>query len=94
MTAEEQRVAAFLVALRESEERFPRTTSGGYVETLDSSGATIDGWWTVEQLTHALDAATPPAPTRRSRRAEMYWLYAPLALIGGGLGGVLWEVLA
>lgn len=94
MSAEEQRVAAFLVALRESEEQFPHVTSGGYVETLDGTGATVDGWWTVEQLAHALNAATPPAPRRPSWRDDPRWWSG--ALTGAlvlWLGDLIWGML-
>lgn len=52
-------VTKFLDALRAVEDEIPSNDiwSGGYVEDADDGGATVDGWWSVEQLAHALRAA-------------------------------------
>lgn len=101
MMSEEQRVAAFLLALRESEKRHPHGTSGGYVDHLQASGdeagitkaATIDGWWTVEQLTHALQAATSTPAPRRWLNDPRWWDGALAAALIIWVGNLLWGVL-
>ncbi|QJD53231.1 hypothetical protein SEA_TEMPO_8 [Microbacterium phage Tempo] len=60
MSADNAMVQRFLTALRESEEVVPEISSGGYVADLDDGhckGATIDGWWTAEQLQYAIRGA-------------------------------------
>lgn len=105
MTADEQRVAAFLIALREGEERFPHGTSGGYVEDLEATpdyddhtvlrpGATIDGWWTVDQLAYALDAVTPTPAPRVSWRDDPRWYSGALSgALVIWLGDLIWGML-
>ena len=63
-----ERVQLFLNALRDSELVTPNPDAfaGGYVGDLEGAeaGATIDGWWTMEQIAYALDVAegrTAPA---------------------------------
>lgn len=102
MSADEQRIAAFLLALRQSEKRLPHGSSGGYVEHLDANddegvvrqAATIDGWWTVEQLTYAINAATPtPAPRRRWADDPRWWNGALTAGLVLWLGDLIWGML-
>lgn len=66
MSADNAMVQQFLTALRESEDVVPQISSGGYVADLSDGhyeGATIDGWWTVEQLEYAIRKAVSDGRT-------------------------------